>query len=315
MKITLATILISLTFASEISAGLISSRPNGHAMLARRMNRQKRCIQRHGATLSSTAGTPTSSSAAAPAPSSEAPAPAPSDNGNNDNNNNNNNNNNSGGGGSQPGTIQADGSPCGGPNASTSPTKTGGPNGSEEWLTCNIRSSGWAPPPIFRSNIKYVDLGSVINDPHSLFYACRDYLGDFNYHAGQTGLPAILLASIALQESSCNRYARGPNGEYGLMQLTGEKCPSNGDCLDPGTNIGIGARYLASTADSVGGNLAQAMGMYNGWFPGMTEGDANGRPTCGQRSNLDYLQTVFNGYLQGVDPSSLDMGMFFNTRC
>jgi hypothetical protein len=94
------------------------------------------------------------------------------------------------------------------------------------------------------------------------------------------------------------------------MQLTPEKC--YGDCYDAWTNIGIGADYFQRTLDSVGGNIALAMGMYNGWREGITLDEANSRPTCGQRSNMDYLQNVFNGYLQGVDPGSMHMGTFFN---
>jgi soluble lytic murein transglycosylase-like protein len=102
------------------------------------------------------------------------------------------------------------------------------------------------------------------------------------------------------------------------MQVTGEKCPSQDDsCLDPNTNIMIGAQYFARTVDQNGGNLAQAMGMYNGWVPfGTTEYTANNVATCGQRNNLDYLHMVFNGFMQGRNPrDSPAMGTFFNTNC
>lgn len=47
-------------------------------------------------------------------------------------------------------------------------------------------------------------------------------------------VPPILLASIALQESSCNPSTVGGNGEQGLMQLTVDKCGGapGGNCQD-----------------------------------------------------------------------------------
>ncbi len=32
-----------------------------------------------------------------------------------------------------------------------------------------------------------------------------------------------------------------------------------------------------------------AIGAYNGWYTGMTVGDANSAAVCSQRNNLDYL--------------------------
>lgn len=55
------------------------------------------------------------------------------------------------------------------------------------------------------------------------------------------------------------------------------------------------------------------MGWYNGWYKGLTVEKANNYPICAQHNNLDYLQNVFNGYLQGVDPYSLNMGIYHNT--
>lgn len=47
-------------------------------------------------------------------------------------------------------------------------------------------------------------------------------------------VPAILLASFAMQESSCIPSTVGGAGEQGLMQLTSDKCVGapNGDCMD-----------------------------------------------------------------------------------
>ncbi|PVG01871.1 glycoside hydrolase family 23 protein, partial [Serendipita vermifera] len=179
------------------------------------------------------------------------------------------------------------------------------------WLTCGIRNGGWNPPKIDMNNIIYKSLRDILNSGGGPFNACRDYVDHFEDAARDTNLPSSLLASIAMQESSCNPNATGRAGEIGMMQVTGEKCPSNGNCYDARTNIYIGANYLRGRIDANGGNIVQAMGEYNGWFVGMNEWDASNHP-CGQRNNLDYLNNVFNGYLQGVDPSSINMGVFFN---
>ena len=47
-------------------------------------------------------------------------------------------------------------------------------------------------------------------------------------------VPPILLATIALQKSSCNPASVGSNSEQGLMQLTSDKCSNapSGNCQD-----------------------------------------------------------------------------------
>lgn len=47
-------------------------------------------------------------------------------------------------------------------------------------------------------------------------------------------VPPIILAAIALQESTCNPSTVGGNGEQGLMQLTVDKCSNapGGNCQD-----------------------------------------------------------------------------------
>lgn len=85
-------------------------------------------------------------------------------------------------------------------------------------------------------------------------------------------VPAIILASFALQESSCNPHTIGGAGEQGLMQITKEKCvgaPSY-NCLDPDFNIKTGASFFANTLKGNNGDLLKSIGSYNGWFVGMT---------------------------------------------
>jgi hypothetical protein len=221
-----------------------------------------------------------------------------------------------GNGPSSPGaTIVATGSQCGDPNAVPSPAATSGPNGDENWINCGVDGAGWVPPPITFDNLIYRDLAEVLNEGSSPFDACSQYLSIFESASADTGIPTIFLASIALQESGCNPTVTGGAGEIGMMQITSEKCPTDGsDCYDAATNIRIGASYFQTVLnDQCNGNVACTMGAYNGWQPGLTVQSANNYAICAQHNNLDYLQNVFNGYLQGVDPSSLNMGIYHNT--
>lgn len=81
-----------------------------------------------------------------------------------------------------------------------------------------------------------------------------------------------MLASFALQESSCNPQTVGGAGEMGLMQITQDKCvgaPGN-NCLDADFNIRTGAKYFADNLKANNGDLLKSIGSYNGWIQGMT---------------------------------------------
>jgi len=121
-----------------------------------------------------------------------------------------------------------------------------------------------------------------------------------------------MLASFALQESSCNANPSGGDG-HGLMQITTDKCGDapGGNCEDPDFNIMSGARYFSTVVASHNGNLVQSVGEYNGWNQGMTIAQAKEEPGgCVTQRNLDYLHQFFNGWMQGVDASN--MGVYFN---
>lgn len=68
----------------------------------------------------------------------------------------------------------------------------------------------------------------------------------FEKVGADTGLPAILLASFALQESTCNPNTMGGGGEVGLMQITPDKCGgrSAAACRDPEFNVSLPVSLL-----------------------------------------------------------------------
>lgn len=94
---------------------------------------------------------------------------------------------------------------CGLSGATSSITKTTGPNGAMDFLNCGLYSSGgWTPPMVTIDQISAQSLDEAIAEDGSPFKACKPYVSLFDKYAAQNGLPPILVASIAMQESSCN---------------------------------------------------------------------------------------------------------------
>ncbi|KAF7790338.1 hypothetical protein EIP86_001293 [Pleurotus ostreatoroseus] len=197
-------------------------------------------------------------------------------------------------------------------------TPTAGPNGAEYFLNCGIDNGGWNPPPVTMGDLITVELGDALKDPNSPFKACSSYLSLFEQYGGQFGIPAIYLASIAMQESSCDPNKTGGAGEQGLMQITKDKCGNapDGNCKEPWYNIMTGAQFFSSLLSSNNGNVLLATGMYNGWKKGLTIGEATAAANtdcCTCQNNLDYLTQTLNGWLQNRDPSaSPRIGQYFN---
>ncbi|KAI0923552.1 hypothetical protein AcV5_009058 [Taiwanofungus camphoratus] len=210
-------------------------------------------------------------------------------------------------------------SSCGPIGATTNITSTSGPNGDIDWLNCGVGDGGWRPPYVQVSDIIAKDLNEAIQEPGSPFKACEAYVSLFQLYARQFDVPAILIASLAMQESSCNAETVGGAGEQGLMQLTKDKCGGapNGNCKDPEYNIRTGTEFFSTTLKNNDGNLLLTLGNYNGWPEGMTFGEAtaaaNG-PCCRCQNNLDYLQQTLNGWAQNVNPYSSNprIGKYFN---
>ncbi|KAJ6001562.1 hypothetical protein N7499_002535 [Penicillium canescens] len=191
-------------------------------------------------------------------------------------------------------------------------TSTTGPNGSEDWLNTGITGDGWNPPFLSIDDVYHVSLDNFYNGIGS---ACKQYDGYFQSAGSKYSVDPVILAVIAMQESSCNANAGGPTP--GLMQVSCENYP-NGQCTDSiQDNVDAGTHYLASQLDASGGNAIKAFGSYNGWFtkgsglngnkgltqdyPCSAEGKSNGVP-----QNLDYLHQVMNGWLMGLDVYGAD---------
>ncbi|KAI0695455.1 glycoside hydrolase family 23 protein, partial [Cytidiella melzeri] len=182
-------------------------------------------------------------------------------------------------------------------------TETTGPNGSEDWLNCGITGSGWNPPNVHINDLVTKDLDEVMKQPNNPFSNCKSFVPLFNKYADQAGVPSIIIASFAMQESSCQPNAVGGAGEQGLMQITRDKCNGMSDsaCRDPDYNIRTGAQYFSGVLGDKGGNVLEAIGSYNGWYRGLTKATVLKAPPC-QQQNLDYLAQFTNGWLRGRNP-------------
>ncbi|KZT52570.1 glycoside hydrolase family 23 protein, partial [Calocera cornea HHB12733] len=235
---------------------------------------------------------------------SSSAAPSPSDDGSGGSDNSNSN---SGSSGSDSGSSGSSSPPSGSSSGfTTAPSYCGGPaadsghaNGQEWYLNCGMDGSGWAPPFVTLDQLAYTKLRDAVNSGSGVFDPCAAYVDTFEQVAASTGVPDIFLASFAMQESTCNPGAVGPNGEQGLMQLTVDKCGGapGGNCQDVWFNINTGANYIQTTISQAGGNVVEAVGQYNGWQTGQTISSVISNGNCGAQQNLDYLNEFFNYWL------------------
>ncbi|KAG2059074.1 lysozyme-like protein [Suillus hirtellus] len=227
---------------------------------------------------------------------------------------------NSSGGGPIDGLVNVISSKgCGSSGATEKITALSGPNGHINFLTCGINGTGWNPPLINIKGIVTVDLSAVAHQKDSAFANCQDFVATFEQYGSQYGIPAILLASFAMQESSCIPSTVGRAGEQGLMQLTSDKCVGapNGDCMDVDFNIGAGAMFFSQLLDENDGDLLSSIGHYNGWFQGMTYANATAAAhggNCREQNNLDYLHQFLNGWCQNINAYEHNppLGEYFN---
>ncbi|TKY87025.1 hypothetical protein EX895_003702 [Sporisorium graminicola] len=188
------------------------------------------------------------------------------------------------------------------------------PNGSQNFLNCGLTSGGWNPPKLSLDQLKILSATQAADSP--VFAPCKDNLWAFQAAEKAHGVPATVLMSFAMQESTCNPSVTGGNGEQGLMQITPDKCGGapNGNCKDPWFNVDTGAKYFKTTLDQCGGNLLQAIGQYNGWSVGLTVQKATAAKSqgnCYAQNNLDYLYQMLNGWFLGK-ANTYDMGTYKN---
>jgi len=186
-------------------------------------------------------------------------------------------------------------------------------------LNCGLTGGGWNPPYVEISDLIFVPLTTAIQSRSSPFKACKPYISYFEKYGQQLGIPSIILASFAMQESSCNPNTIGGAGEQGLMQITKDKCGGapGGNCRDPDFNIRTGAHFFANTLKDSGNNVIVAAGLYNGWRRGLTYSQATAAAKtrcCRCQNNCDYLHQFFNGWLQNINAynSAFPLGLYFN---
>lgn len=133
-------------------------------------------------------------------------------------------------------------------NCGPSGATTEHPNGSEEFLACGISKSnpsgGWTPPNgVLLSDMRYVTLEQALAGNQD-FSPCEQFFPIFQKYGDANGIPPIVLAAFAMQESTCNPNASGDNGgAFGLMQITQDKCGgrSGADCAAPDYNVATAA--------------------------------------------------------------------------
>ncbi|KAG1770489.1 glycoside hydrolase family 23 protein [Suillus occidentalis] len=227
---------------------------------------------------------------------------------------------NNSGGGPNGGLVKVISSKgCGSSGATKEITALSGPNGHIDFLTCGVNGGGWNPPLIKIESIVTVDLSTVAYQDGSAFANCKDFVPTFEKYGSKYGIPAILLASFAMEESSCKPSTVGGAGEQGLMQLTNDKCVGapKGDCKDVDFNIGAGAKFFTQLLQENNGDLLSCIGHYNGWFQGMTYADATAAAhggNCRQQNNLDYLHQFLNGWCQNINAYQHNppLGKYFN---
>jgi len=156
---------------------------------------------------SSAAPAPSTSSAPAEAPAPPAaPSPSPAEN------------NDQGNAGSEAhwGVLAVTDTTCGWSNANSDQ-----PNGALDWLNCGIDGSGWTPPQVSIDQLIAAEL-----DSSDVFAPCADYIDKFKQYGAEFNVYPIMLASFAMQESTCNPGATGGGGEAGLMQIAPPNCES-----------------------------------------------------------------------------------------
>lgn len=212
-------------------------------------------------------------------------------------------------------------STCGDIRATKEVNTLSGPNGHIDWLNCGFETNrGWQPPYIRMEDIIVQPLSSALEKSSSPFKACSKYIWIFEKYGSQYNIPPILLASFAMQESSCQADTIGGGGEQGLMQISPDKCvgaPNQSGCQDPEFNIRTATKYFADSLKNNNGDVLLSVGAYNGWYRALTKSEAFAAANsacCRCQNNGDYLHQFFNGWCQNINAydSDVRLGKYFN---
>lgn len=151
------------------------------------------------------------------------------------------------------------------------------------------------------------------------FYAgigsqCAQYDQYFQSAGAEYGVDPVILAVIAMQQSSCSTNTG--NSTPGLMEVSCDYYPSGSCTNSTQDNVNAGASYFTTQIAVAGDNVIQAFGLYNGWFTANSGMNGNRSLTedfpCSSQGqvnvpqNLDYLHQVLNGWLMGLDVDGAD---------
>lgn len=92
---------------------------------------------------------------------------------------------------------------------------------------------------------------------------CRPYAGIVGENAVINGLPARVLAAMAIAESSCNPEAVSPTGDYGIWQINARVWKQRPSVLrNPAYNGAFAAHVLRGYVSQSG--LVEGLHRYNG---------------------------------------------------
>ncbi len=116
----------------------------------------------------------------------------------------------------------------------------------------------------------------------------QPYWSAIQEQAAKNGLDPYMVASLIRQESEFNPAAISPANAFGLMQLLpsvgrslareeGIRHFSEGELLNPETNIRLGTRYLKQTLDKFDGQAPYAFAAYNAGGSRVTDWQAIGK--------------------------------------
>lgn len=86
--------------------------------------------------------------------------------------------------------------------------------------------SSQTPPTISLSSIRTISLTTALSMPNSVYSACKPYVSLFEEYGDEYGLPPILLAAFAMQESESFSLPAPSKKSYSPFTSAGSCDPS-----------------------------------------------------------------------------------------